>query len=194
MSFRRISQGGFASHSIFLPSYTFRPHYARKRPTASPSWDSARQIDGCPGAWEKGTHIYELGDRVSKNGVVYECSGGWSTSEKQIALLCSLEGFEPDVESATEHWKTVWNVVGHCTGTIAPTGSPTFDPANVIGCPDDWVKGVTHEEGDLVAVTVSDTPLRKVAYKCKTWPSSLFCGQFDPADLDGDLGWTKESR
>ncbi|EJK52016.1 hypothetical protein THAOC_28757, partial [Thalassiosira oceanica] len=85
----------------------------------------------------------------------------------------------------------VWTLVGRCTGTIAPTGSPTFDQATVTGCPDDWVKGTTYEEGDLAAVTVSSTPLRKIAYKCKTWPFSGHCSMYSPAEFGGDLGWTK---
>jgi len=155
-------------------------------PTSSPSWDAARMIDGCPDAWAKGTNIYESGDRVSKDGIVFECSSGeWSPH-------CSSEGYEPDVNSDTEHWRMVWTVVGRCTGTIAPTGAPTFDQATVMGCPDDWAKGTTYEEGDLAAVTVSSIPLRKIAYRCKTWPFSGHCSMYGPADSGGDLGWTKE--
>ena len=91
----------------------------------SPSWDLAGQIDGCPGVWTKGTASYESGDRVSKNGIVFECGG---------SPHCSSEGYEPDVDSATEHWKMVWTVIGSCTGTISPTGAPTFNQADLIGC------------------------------------------------------------
>ncbi|EJK76588.1 hypothetical protein THAOC_01640 [Thalassiosira oceanica] len=154
-------------------------------PTASPSWDAARMIDGCPGAWAKGTNIYEPGDRVSKNGIVFECSSGeWSAH-------CSSEGYEPDVDSETDYWQMVWTVLGRCTGTIAPTGSPTFDQATVTGCPDDWAKGTTYEEGDLAAVTVSSTPLRKIAYRCKKWPFDGHCSMYSPEEVGGDLGWTK---
>ncbi|EJK64822.1 hypothetical protein THAOC_14403, partial [Thalassiosira oceanica] len=154
-------------------------------PTASPSWDAAMMIDGCPGAWAMGNSIYEPGDRVSKNGIVFECSDG--------SPHCSSEGYEPDVDAETDYyWKLVWTVVGHCTGTIAPTGSPTFDQATVIGCPDEWVKGTTYEEDDLAAVTVSSTPLRKIAYKCKKWPFSGHCKDISPAEeFGGHLGWTK---
>ena len=86
----------------------------------------------------------------------------------------------------------VWTVIGSCTGTISPTGAPTFNQADLIGCPDEWVKSTSYEEGDLVAVTVSTTPLRKIAFKCKAWPFSGFCGEFGPADFGGDQGWTKE--
>lgn len=43
----------------------------------------------------------------------------------------------------------------------------------------------------MVSVTVSNVPLRKVAYKCKAWPYSGHCGQYSPTNvLGGPLGWT----
>ena len=77
---------------------------------------------------------------------------------------------------------------------MGPTESPSFDPEGSVGaCPDEWVsKGPNDEgydEGDMVAVTLSTTPERKVAYRCKAWPMSEYCGQYDPTVFGGDQGW-----
>ena len=73
--------------------------------------------------------------------------------------------------------------------------SPSFDPANHVGgCPDEWVGGTNtaYEEGDMVSVTVSTTPLQKIAYTCKAWPFSGFCGLYAPNSglPDDQQGWT----
>ena len=74
---------------------------------------------------------------------------------------------------------------------MGPTASPSFDPDGIIGaCPDEWVVkrgGERYDEGDIVAVTVSESPERKVVYRCKAWPHSQHCGQFSPTAFGGDL-------
>jgi len=42
----------------------------------------------------------------------------------------------------------------------------------------------------MVSVVVSETPHRAVAYRCRAWPYSGFCGQLSPTVFGGDQGWT----
>ncbi|EJK52208.1 hypothetical protein THAOC_28548 [Thalassiosira oceanica] len=160
-------------------------------PTSSPNYVSLADAGGCPDAWEAGAFKYEENDKVSKNGLVFECR------IFPFSQLCGLEGYEPLGELWWEDaWKTAWTVVGYCSGTSSPTTSPSFDrdPAkHVGGCPDEWVEGTNaaYEEGDMVSVTVSTSPLRKIAYTCKTWPFSGFCGLYAPNSgrPDDQQGW-----
>jgi len=91
-------------------------------------------------------------------------------------------------------WKVAWDLSGYCDGSISPTSSPNFDAAASMGaCPDEWSAGsnIKYEEGDIVSVTVSMVPLRKVAFRCKFWPYSGFCGQYSPTnEPGGSLGWS----
>ncbi|KAL7523373.1 hypothetical protein ACHAXR_000149, partial [Thalassiosira sp. AJA248-18] len=106
---------------------------------------------------------------------------------------CGQPGYEPNVDPATpDAWKDAWTVEGYCSGSMGPTGAPSFDKLAMVGnCPDEWAAGsnIKYEEGDIVAVIVSNTPIRKVAYKCKAWPYSGYCGQFSPTQFGGDQGW-----
>jgi ribosomal protein L21E len=107
---------------------------------------------------------------------------------------CGQAGYEPNVNPATpEAWRDAWTIKGYCNGSIGPTSSPNYDPAKSIGaCPEVWSSGIhtKYEEGDMVSVTVSTVPLRKVAFKCKAWPYSGHCAQFAPDAFGGDQGWT----
>jgi len=154
-------------------------------PTTSPVFVSLADVGGCPDDWSVQT--YEEGDRVHSMGLVYACKS-WPHSGN-----CGQAGFEPNVNSATaDAWKMAWTVVGHCSGSRGPTASPSYDPANSVGaCPEEWSGGAhtKYEEGDLVAVTVSAVPLRQVAYRCKAWPFSGYCGQLSPLVFGGDQGW-----
>lgn len=164
-------------------------------PTSSPSFVSLSNIGACPEEWvEKFTDsgdAYEEGDIVSTSkGMVYECKA-WPFSAH-----CGQAGYKPeDADASTAGaWKDAWQIKGYCSGSMGPTSSPSFDTVNSVGaCPDEWEFGnnVKYEEGDMVSVLVSTTPLRKVAFKCKAWPNSGHCGQYSPMDeLGGDLGWT----
>jgi len=152
-------------------------------PTSSPSFDSLTDMGGCPDEWVPQT--YEEGDRVSANGLVYVCKA------HPYSGHCGQAGYEPTSEPGP--WSVAWAVAGHCSGSYGPTGAPSFDPENSVGgCPDEWVAGdnTLYEEGDMVSVSVSTTPIRKIAYRCKAWPLSGFCGQFAPNVFGGDQGWT----
>mmetsp|Transcript_3382 Transcript_3382/g.6143 ORF Transcript_3382/g.6143 Transcript_3382/m.6143 type:complete len:657 (+) Transcript_3382:92-2062(+) len=159
-------------------------------PTTSPVYVSLPNMGGCPDTWstKSAADAFEEGDRVSSGGLVYQCKS-WPYSGH-----CGQAGYEPNVDPATpDAWKDAWTAVGYCMGSMGPTSAPSFDPANSVGaCPDEWSSGTNtkYEEGDMVSVTVSSIPLRKVAYKCKAWPFSGHCGQFNPTQFGGDQGWT----
>ena len=175
-------------------------------PTQSPIFVSLTDQGGCPAEFNDSSN-YEEGDKVSVNGIVFQCQA-WPNS-----LFCNQSGFEPDLDSALENWKQAWLVLGYCSGTLAPSTSiptystvtiaPTLSPsfpattdsptsANVGGCPIVWAAGgsMTYKENDEVSVIESSGTGRKAVYKCKAWPASAYCGQFSPIDLNGGkLGW-----
>jgi hypothetical protein len=141
-------------------------------------------LGGCPAQVGEFASIHhEPGDRVSKDGIVFECK------EWPASLYCSQGAFNPKPDSKTkneeqQHWKLAWEVVGHCSGVIAPP---------VDGCPSAWSSGDIHKykENDQVSVVKSNIPLLTQAiYKCKAWPYSWHCGQHSPLDYSGGvLGW-----
>ena len=157
-------------------------------PTSSPSNEVLTFMGGCPEVWDGST--YEEGDKVSDGQLVFQCKA-WPHSGH-----CGQAGYEPNTDSATpgDAWKDAWTVVGYCSGSVGPTSSPSIDAANSVGvCPEEWESGdnLKYEEGDMVSATVSDVPLRKIAFKCKAWPYSGHCGQHAPTEeLGGSLGWT----
>lgn len=154
-------------------------------PTTAPVFVSLPDVGGCPEEWS--AKNYEENDRISSMGLVYSCKS-WPFSSH-----CGQMGYDPNMNSATPSaWKDAWAVVGHCSGSIAPTSAPVHDTANFIGsCPEEWESGsnTKYEEGDMVSVTLSSMPLHSVAYKCKPWPFSGHCGQFSPTENGGAMGW-----
>ncbi len=49
-----------------------------------------------------------------------------------------------------EYWKRVWDIVGYCSGTIAPTTLTNFVLLeNLGGCLDNWANK-SYKEGDIV--------------------------------------------
>ena len=136
-------------------------------PSATVVPDAGGSVGGWPGGWEErdAADPYAPGERVSNAGLVYECNAA------PLNLHCGQGGYEP---GASLYWAQAWTLVGSCSGTIAPTSSPSFDPANSVGgCPGAWeVRDPTnpYEEGDKVAAN-------GVVYACKGWPLGLHCGQ-----------------
>lgn len=157
-------------------------------PTSSPSFVSLTAMGACPDGWVAGANNYDEGDRVSANELVFQCKAfpfsGW----------CGQNGYEPLADNATpDAWRDAWTLLGYCSGSIGPTSAPSFDAlASVGACPQEWVMGDqnSYEQDDQVSVTVSTTPIRKVVYRCKSWPNSNFCGVHAPDVFGGDLGWT----
>jgi len=156
-------------------------------PTASPIFEALEDLGGCPEEWEEGgIDKYEEGDQASVGQLVFTCAG-WPYSAH-----CGRIGYQPLTEGNGDAWMEAWTIAGHCSGTITPTASPSFDPANVVGCPPNWTDGEEYEEGGMAAVTISETPERKVAYVCNAWPLNQFCGRFSPNDeIGGSQGWTR---
>ena len=149
-------------------------------PTGSPAYATLTDMGGCPSKWVAGSNIYMEGDKVSSEGLVFECR------PFPYSLHCGQDGYEPISEG--EAWKISWSMVGYCDGTIAPTSSPSFDPAIVSGCPDVWVAS-TYEADDLVSVVVQNSPEVQFMYKCRGWPHPRYCGQYSPIADGGDQGW-----
>ena len=150
-------------------------------------------LGGCPAPFVP-LNPYDEHNKVSKAGLVYQCKAN------PPGLHCKQAGFEPGSSvgsgpQMTEYWKNAWEVLGYCFGTVSSTTSPNcMDIASSVGVcpPGEWNRGsnVAYEEGDMISVTVSNSPLCKVAYVCKGWPFSGFCGQFSPTESGGDQGWT----
>jgi len=154
-------------------------------PTDSPSFETLADAGGCPNIYSSGDD-YEEGDKVSKEGFVYQCKS-WPQSAH-----CSQAGYEPGTSidggaKKLEYWKDAWLVVGYCSGSITPTTSPVYvSLPNMGGCPDTWsTKSAAdaYEEGDCVSSG-------GLVYQCKSWPYIAHCGQagyepnVDPATPD----------
>ena len=125
-------------------------------PTATPTFDEDG-ITGCPEEYETGAK-YGENDIVSIKGTgetvgkIYQCKP-WPLSNH-----CQLEAYKPVPGGIILHngeplWRECWNYVGGCTGTHSPTATPTFDPANVEGCPEEFEVGVEYKEGDKMSIT-----------------------------------------
>ena len=108
---------------------------------------------------------------------VYECAATPSN------LFCGMSGYEP---GTGQYWDDVWTLLGSCSGTISPTGSPVYSTlTDQNGCPDAWEAGVNkYEEGDKIAKG-------GLVYQCNTFPYSGFCGQigYEPMPDDGTEFW-----
>ena len=166
--------------------------YGTISPTGTPTFDPAN-VSGCPEEFTAGTE-YEPGDKVSVTpqgedyGKIYQCKS-WPAGAH-----CGQDGYSPaNIDSM---WKDAWTYVGGCYGTIAPTGTPTFDPANLNGCPEAFDSTVTYEAGDKVSVTPQGEDYGKI-YKCKPWPNNARCNQdgYSPADDEPEQwsqAWTYE--
>jgi len=144
-----------------------------------PGYEALTDEGGCPNEYEAG-EPYVSGDKVSREGLVYECKSG------SLGLHCPQAGYEPGEGIASAE---AWTVIGTCSGTIGPTSSPSFDALTLVGgCPDEWeTKADGYEEGDLVSGTGDDE--YKLVYSCVAWPNSGWCGQagYEPGleDIQG---------
>jgi hypothetical protein len=147
-------------------------------PTGTPTFDPAN-VEGCPEEYDDGSKYYE-GDRVSVTaagedyGKIYECKA-WPESDH-----CGTDAYSPlntdKLCNGKVCWPIAWTYIKGCTGTITPTATPTFDPADVEGCPEVYNGGAEYEEGDKVSVTAAGEDYGKI-YECKAWPDSNYCGQ-----------------
>lgn len=96
-----------------------------------------------------------------------------------------MGGFEPN---NGQFWEYAWTELGSCTGTLAPTDSPSFEHLqDVGGCPDEYASSSKYEEGDKVSKD-------GFVYACKGWPMSQHCSQagYQPGvDVGGIEYWTE---
>jgi len=163
-------------------------------PTASPNFIDPQ--DGCPEEFDSST-TYEADDRVSvtrKDGrsVMYTCK---AFPESQ---WCSVPAYSPlnadKLCNGEVCWPEAWTYMGGCIGSFSPTATPTFNPANVEGCPDEYDDGTEYEESDKVSVTAAGEDYGKI-YECKPWPESDYCGNeaYSPRNNDklcnGEVCW-----
>jgi len=164
-------------------------------PTASPSIDVANSVGACPDEWESGSNVkYEEGDMVS--AVVSD------VPLRKVAFKCKAwpySGHCGQYSPLHEQGGPLgWTMAGSCDGSVGPTASPSFDKLAMVsgGCPSEYSSSVTdYEAGDLVAVTVSSSPGRKVVYECKNdIHASNYCNNrevsYAPGEWAGYLGWT----
>ena len=144
-----------------------------------PGYEELPDEGGCPDEYEYG-EAYVSGDRVSREGLVYECVTGSN------GLHCPQAGYEPGEGTA---FADAWTVVGTCSGTIGPTSSPSFDALELVGgCPDEWeVKAEGYKEGDRVSALGDGE--NKLVFECGAYPQTGHCGQagYEPGleDIQG---------
>ena len=142
---------------------------ATMTPTSSPVYNFLPDTGGCPLAYDNES-AYDVGDRVSRDGLVYQCKA-WPRSSH-----CSSSGYEPVSNPNTRGaWEFAWAVVGYCEGTAAPTSSPNFVALpDMGGCPAVWERTIDmaddYNEGDHVSAS-------GLVFQCKPWPYSSHCGQ-----------------
>lgn len=77
-------------------------------PTGSPAYVSLTDAGGCPDNFDNGM-IYGEGDRVTVNGIVFQCRS-WPNS-----VWCSMPTYEPDGVNSRE----AWLLMGWCKGELA---------------------------------------------------------------------------
>jgi hypothetical protein len=85
---------------------------------------------GCPRKWIAGAD-YVAGSLVSMNGQILRCKS--TAAMPTLDKLCNQVGYEPFSAVYGGAWQHAWEVVGPCSGTIAPS---TAAPASAKpGCP-----------------------------------------------------------
>ena len=138
-------------------------------PTSSPNY-GLPVFGGCPEEYSESA-VYEGGDKVSHNGLVYKCR------VYPYSAWCSHDSYAPSAENG----KDAWEVLGTCQGSMSPTGSPVFDVlVDVDGCPEKYVEGKGYEASDRVTLFLEAG--RGIVYGCadqwrksSSFPLGFFC-------------------
>jgi hypothetical protein len=146
-------------------------------PTSKPT-NAAWAGAGCPKAWVDGAS-YESGEMAEVDGNAYKCSDA-----PFVNAWCGNSLYKP---GDSLYWEQAWTLLGSCSGTIAPTGSPVFvSLADAGGCPDEYSADATYEEGDKVA-------MNNIVYKCRSWPNSAWCSMagYEPDGANSADAWTR---
>ena len=160
-------------------------------PTFAPTKtdEAAWEKIGCPEGYLVGTS-YEERDVVENNGVVYECK------EEPYNQFCGQAGYEPGVDT---HFRDAWLVLGSCTGTLAPSDSPTASPSQpptssptrsqweLVGCPEefDTTLQTSYSAGERVEYDGN-------VYECKPeFPSRCNQAGYEPSyGVEWSEAWT----
>ncbi|KAL7515091.1 hypothetical protein ACHAXN_013049 [Cyclotella atomus] len=152
------------SQPIITPSPTSKPTYK--------AWTGA----GCPKARVAGA-FYEPGELAEVDGVAYKCS-----TANFVNAWCGNSSYKP---GDSLFWEEAWTLLGSCTDTIAPTGSPNYvSLTDAGGCPDAYATGTTYEAGDKVSVG-------GILYQCRSWPNSAWCSVVEPDGVFSEEALTR---
>lgn len=137
--------------ALLSPPGISQGYYETRTPPAAPRPAALLDAGGCPPEFDPSSP-YGAADRVSRNGVVYECK-----RDAHLSRYCSTAGFEPGADGILGAAAALaWDVVGYCSGTAAPTGAPNFVALERVGeCPPErWsvrTAGNAYGEGDRVS-------------------------------------------
>lgn len=140
--------------------------------TLAPSTTTnAQTLPGCHPQWRAGgSNVYSGGEIASVDGFNYECR------DEPLNKFCGQTAFNPGLNGDMGSWTLVWTLLGECEGvatkapTLNPSSSPTFSAWSEGGCPGSFVDDVEFEGGELVENN-------GLAFKCKEFPWSGWCGQ-----------------
>lgn len=192
-------------NNLYCSQAAFRPDLDSKTEFWKQAWqivgicsgiitptNSTSGLIGCPAEWMSSGDLtkYRENDVVSVIKsytplikAVYKCKA-WPNS-----LYCAQ--FSPIHPNGGN---LGWEYVAGCTGTIAPTISPTFLPGTlIVGCPTYYNSAHTaYKPGDQVSWADKNLPY-KIVYQCRDFPYSGYCNQkgFAPGDQYADMAWTK---
>jgi hypothetical protein len=100
---------------------------------------------GCPSKWLAGADNV-AGSLVSMNGQILRCKS--TAAMPALDKLCNQVGFEPFSTAYGGAWQHAWEVVGPCSGTVAPSTAALPQP----GCPSKWLAGADYVAGSLVSM------------------------------------------
>merc|ERR1712080_387170 len=101
----------------------------------------------------------------------------WFECKSDAVGRCSQAGYQP----GDDGWNEAWDILGSCTGTLAPTASPANGLADAGGCPEAFDAGVNYKLGEKVA-------FNSMVFKCK----SDAVGRCSQAGYQpGDDGWNE---
>jgi len=155
-----IQLGG--SQLIHMSNIRFEGACSADSPSASSSTSpsnspttSGGSMPGCPSKWVAGA-VYVAGSVVSMkdasmNWQILRCKS--TAAMPTLDKLCNQAGYEPFSELYGGAWQHAWEVVGPCSGTVAPsTAAPASVGGTKPGCPSKWVVGAVYIAGSLVSM------------------------------------------
>jgi hypothetical protein len=151
--------------------------------TAVPTTSSGSTQPGCPSKWLAGAE-YVAGSLVSMNGQILRCKS--TAAMPTLDKLCNQVGYEPFSIVYGGAWQHAWEVVGPCSGTIAP--STTVPALPQPGCPSKWLAGAAYIGGSLVSMNCQ---ILKCKYTAAMPTLDKLCNQvgFEPFSMEYGGAW-----